>query len=129
MDKLTVGQILWFAPNGKRCGGKGFDVEITKIGKKWVYVNLYRSESRFLVGESLDKGAKIDGGNYLSPGNVFLSEDAYESYAQEKNDRNELFTFLQEASLHRYKTEFTTEQLRQAADILGFKKKQIEVQS
>ena len=66
--KLTVGQELFYV--SKNTGRKKI-VAVKKIGRKWAYVSgLYR-------GRVDIKTLAVDGGNYSSPGQCYLSEKAY----------------------------------------------------
>ena len=64
---ITVGQKLFYMPN-RGYGRKviGYEVEVTKVGRKWAYIG---DRFRFDI-ESME----VDGGQYVSPGNLYLSE-------------------------------------------------------
>lgn len=67
---LTVGQTLWLVPASR--WGKPHAVTVTKVGRKWA--ELGDRETR-VNAETLYQ----DGGQYMSPGRCYVSQDAYEA--------------------------------------------------
>ena len=70
---IVVGQKLWYVPS-YRHGLHGYEITVTKIGRRWATVS------------GADRGTRIDmatlqadGGEYSSPGQAYLSRDAYEN--------------------------------------------------
>lgn len=68
MDKSCVGSMVWVV----RRYGKGGYRTITKIGRRWVYLD---SGDRF---EADDFDMRIDGRGYSSPGRCYASKAEYE---------------------------------------------------
>jgi hypothetical protein len=69
MDKLTVGQKLWFVPNARRHGIPCW-VTVTKVGRMWANADKICNRINITTGH-------IDGKGYHSPGRVYLSHEAY----------------------------------------------------
>lgn len=71
MSKFTVGQKLWFVPSDERYHRQSREMEIVRIGRKWVYVGDGPYPHRF-ERDDPDMIAKADG--YVSPGRFYLSK-------------------------------------------------------
>ena len=73
---FTVGQRLWLVPN-KYVGymGEPREVEIEKVGRVWLTTKngQYRISAETLT---------VDGGQYSSPGQCYLSKEAWEAEVQ-----------------------------------------------
>lgn len=66
---MEVGQQLWWVWTEKRRGDNKY-VTVTKIGRKWVYVD---------KGYRLDPlTMRVDGEGYTSPATCYLSKEEYE---------------------------------------------------
>lgn len=94
MTDLKIGQRLWFVPsqcsNSRDCQG----VNIEKIGRRWVYT----SNGRFDLSKMVGGKAAIDGGQYSSPGYVYLSRDLHDQEVEIRLIKRKLITDLQERS-------------------------------
>ena len=67
MIKYEAGQVLWYVP---RDGRNARELKVTSVGRKWARLGpVYR------VG--LDS-THVDGGDYCSPGRLYLSKEAHE---------------------------------------------------
>ena len=76
MDKLKVGDRLWFVPNERR-GGDPYEVEVRSVGRKWASIappGWHREEYRIDI---TTLGA--DGGKYSSPGRAYRDRAEYEA--------------------------------------------------
>ena len=75
MKELAAGQCLWFVPNGRHSSPAYVTVE--KIGRKWAQIsNGYRIGVETWMA---------DGGQYMSPGSCWESEEAWKSEAERRN--------------------------------------------
>lgn len=70
--EFTVGQKLWYVPGSERRGTPHL-VTITAVGRKWI--SLDDGYYRF---EKADATMRIDGGNYMSPGRCYRSQEAWQ---------------------------------------------------
>ena len=66
--EYKVGDAVLYIPIGKRFGKQA--ALITKIGRKWVYLNVGGYRFNKATGH-------VDGGEYSSPGRVYPSKAAY----------------------------------------------------
>lgn len=71
---FAIGQKLWFVPSDSRYHHQSREMEIVKIGRKWVHVGDGPYPHRF---ERDDPDMIVDGGDYASPGHFYLSEAAW----------------------------------------------------
>lgn len=108
MVKLAVGETLFCVYDDAR-RGDNFELEITKVGRKWVHTgHHYRVDIETL---------RIDGGQYSSPGKCYLSKEDYEA---EKaldlawNDFRETIS-----DIHRIPKYMTIAKINQARGVLG----------
>lgn len=74
MSKLVVGQKLWLVPN-ERYFGQPMEVTITKVGRKWATCIQGRREYRVDMDTLM-----VDGGDYTSPAQCYLSRKAHEDH-------------------------------------------------
>lgn len=111
--KYEVGQKLWLECSEHRRGPRGVEVEVTKIGRKWVELSL---------GYKVALGVQeVDGGNYSSPGRVWASRadaDAHNAVVAEWR------AFVNDPRVQYYRPPagLTLEAIAQAREILGIKK-------
>ena len=77
---VVAGDRLYYVPAYRR-DGVGYDVVVTKVGRKWAGFRRadaqqwQRDEGRF----DIDTFA-ADGGGYSSPGQIYLSEEGYHEH-------------------------------------------------
>lgn len=78
MSDLVIGQKLWFvtSTNRSRWGANDYYVSISKIGRKWVYVK--HTEGGYDKGRIGIDDLRMDGGDYTSPGECYISKESYE---------------------------------------------------
>jgi hypothetical protein len=79
--ELKVGDKVLFVPRERRIGPPAW-VTVFKVGHKWITLGTdgYRDRYRVAKGSS-----NVDGGQYTSPGTIWVSEEAYaEAVAIEK---------------------------------------------
>lgn len=70
MQKLKVGQVLWWVQSGvKKSPLRDGPVTVTRIGRKWITLSNYHR----MDIETWD----ADGGGFSSPGRCYVSEEAY----------------------------------------------------
>ena len=77
IPEFEVGQGLFYVSNSSR--NPNFSVTITKMGRKWAeitQVGRSRSDARFEF--KAERWNRVDGGDYSSPGTLYLSEQDYE---------------------------------------------------
>lgn len=73
--EYTVGQKLWYVPKYGR--GRNREVEILKAGRSWLTIKNGRINKDTLL---------MDGGQGDSPGQCYLSEQAYNAYVRLTTD-------------------------------------------
>jgi hypothetical protein len=114
MDKLKIGQELWYVPNNYRRDMKpqGRTVKITKVGRKYAYLDDGRSR---IFLDTHDQSYEVDGGDYTSPGACYLSEN---HYLDEKRLIDVVREFKKAVEVIAY-YEVTVQQIRKAREILG----------
>lgn len=66
---LIVGQELWFSPEDRRGGAKGYPVRVIQVGRKWAKLDG--------SGRVNMETMWIDGEGYSSPGRCWLSQEAW----------------------------------------------------
>ena len=92
--KVEIGQevLIYTVGNNARHGVSWYKGIVTKVGRKWFYVN-----TNNYIGErekfSLDNG-KCDGGDYISGWQAFLSEEQYNEQEGLQPLRNEVVSLL-----------------------------------
>ena len=92
--KVEIGQevLIYTVGNNARHGISWYKGIVTKVGRKWFYVN-----TNNYIGErekfSLDNG-KCDGGDYISGWQAFLSEEQYNEQEGLQTLRNEVVSLL-----------------------------------
>lgn len=69
---FKVGQQLYYVPSDRR-RGVPIHVVVSKVGNRWVYFNHLHTEFRFSPSDM-----RVDGGDYSSPGMVYLDKAAHE---------------------------------------------------
>ena len=105
--KLVVGQQLYFVPTDQRDGKPRF-VTVTRIGRKWATLSRYeRVDMETLV---------VDGGDFMSPGQCYLSEADYLNEVAV----NKAWSRLEGAIRYRFSPPagITIEDIRQATELL-----------
>jgi hypothetical protein len=106
---LYVGQVLYYAPYDRRHSIRECSVTVEKIGRKWVEI------SPHWVGRIDIQTLRVDGGNYTSPGQCWLSEEAY----KQKAAADAAWSAMRNA-LHGGRPEnCTAEHIKNAAKALG----------
>lgn len=70
MSKFQVGQVLWYAPYDRR--NRPSVIVVSSVGRKWVKFN--RDSRRFDASTM-----EVDGGQYSSPGKIWMSREDYEA--------------------------------------------------
>ncbi|MFN7927898.1 MAG: hypothetical protein U0Y68_08115 [Blastocatellia bacterium] len=100
---LQPGQKLWYVPNWKQSAPRELTIE--KIGRKWATTAYERVDLETL---------RVDGGQYGSPGQCYLSREAYETH---QVTMRTWMNFCQRLTPTR--TRATLEQIQQAAALLG----------
>jgi hypothetical protein len=107
---LTVGQKLWFVWADKRRGDP-HEVTVTRIGRKWAYLDryeTYRIDSNTLA---------VDGGaGRSSPGHCYLSREGYEASLARNRAWNDL---RKEIDRRKRPAGVTVEQIAEARRLLG----------
>lgn len=105
---LEVGQELWYVPSYR--GGEGHPVKIQRVARKWAYLEgSYRPERI-----SIDT-LTVDGGEYSSPGQCYISKEVYEQQQEIKKEWADLVRRLS----HIPNQNVTIEDIRQARRLLG----------
>ncbi len=90
-DTIKVGDTLWFVWDsiGRRRFSDPQEVEITKIGRDWIYFdNGYRADKRTLI---------VDGKGYSSPGRLWRSIEEYHRSVAKDRAWDALRTALRDA--------------------------------
>lgn len=107
MAELKVGQTVIFCPADSR--NSPAEVTVTAIGRRWVSIaDMGYGNARF------DKGTlEVDGGEYSSPGRIFLSRDDFNA----ERERAELLKELRRLASE-YSNPYTLTQLRAAVRVL-----------
>ena len=98
--KFEVGQVVFVVRNDNR--RSTYNATVTKVGRKWVYINEHQ---RFDPQTKL-----IDGGNYQSPGRVYLSRDEYDETVTRANAWRDLRSEVQ--YLYSAPNHLTTERIQ-----------------
>lgn len=107
MIKYEAGQVLWYVP---RDGRNAREVKVTSVGRKWA-----RLGASYRV--ALDS-THVDGGNYASPGTLYLSKEAHELVLARARAWNKLRRCIERSW---YPPEhITRESIERAAAALGF---------
>ena len=94
MTNLKIGQHLWFVPSQYSNCRDCQDVNIESIGRRWVYV----SDGRFDLSKMVGGKAALDGGQYSSPGYVYLSRNLHDQEVEIRLIKRKLIADLQERS-------------------------------
>jgi hypothetical protein len=92
LSDLTIGQILAVEYFRERATGprRISDAKITKIGKRWVYLD---NDCRFDPEEGYPY--ELDGGDWGSPGRVMLSREALDEYIKVEKVWAKVKTYFQ----------------------------------
>jgi hypothetical protein len=72
--EYAVGQKVWFVPRDSRTG-TGRELVVTSVGRKWVQLRAGHNDFKVEIGK-----VDVDGGQYSSPGVLYVSEQAYHDY-------------------------------------------------
>ena len=108
--KFEVGQKVVVVFNERR-NERIEEFEVTKIGRVWAQISAGGAyEYRFNLESLL-----IDGGQYMSPGRIYLSREEYET---EKATEG-VWKVFRECVDRTWKPEISVEKIREAAKILG----------
>lgn len=107
MNKLTVGQKLWFVSNHR-----GFrdqrEVTVLRVGRKWADIGRrLRIDVESLI---------VDGGDYSSPGRCYTSKEEYERIRNRALAWNK---FTRDIHNKNIPDSVTTEDIFEAARLLG----------
>lgn len=107
--KYEVGQVVWVVmTSGWRVGGAPREMEVTKVGRKWVELN--NGRYRLEQGER-----RLDGrSGYGSPGTVYLTRSEWAS----ERIFDHTFYQLQKAVYEMRSTGLTLQDIRDAAKAL-----------
>lgn len=114
--QFSVGQKLWYVPY-HRWDGQPREATVTKVGRKWVYINVYQ-ECRFAVD---DPHMGIDGGSQSSPGRCYTCKEEYDASMALKQAWSELW---KQVDRHNVPDGITVEDIQQARWLLKLEKKQ-----
>ena len=107
--KFTVGQKLWWvqAMYGRRCEPAQVEVEIKKVGRKWLELtNHYRIKIETMLA---------DGRGYASPGTCYLSQQEYLDDLALRKAWHELQKLIE----RRKNTSVTKENIQHIRPLLG----------
>ena len=108
--QLAVGDTVWLVWNDRRRGAPR-DAVVSKVARKWVYINECRY--RFDVDTW-----RVDGGGYSSPATIYESKETWEKEVSLENAWRQ----FSENVRNRYGTVpsgATEEAIEQAAKLLG----------
>jgi len=73
-NSFEVGQVLICVKTDHRRGVEPYPITVKKIGRKWV-----NYESKYGTGRFDKESMAVDGMGYSSPGQIYLSMEAYQS--------------------------------------------------
>ena len=109
--KLEVGQELFFMPNeiNNRTNRAGRIVTIEKIGRKWITLSSYGTM------RAHKEELWVDGGDYISPGQCYHSENDYLDTVKAYNEYEELRNLIK----NNRRDKFTRSQINAAREALG----------
>jgi len=118
---LVVGQKLWFVSSNRTWNPlhqikPGQEVEITKIGNKWVTISSAR-DHRF---DKADPSMTIDGKGFSSPGRCFLTQEEFETKRKTQIVWDELRKLI--SNHYSYPIGTTIDDILKATEILGLNK-------
>jgi hypothetical protein len=89
---LVEGQKLWFV-SSQRHGGEPREVTVGKIGRKWATISS--------GADRIDRETLVaDGGQYISPGRCYLSQQAYEDAKRLSDDWRAFTTDVEKTRWH-----------------------------
>lgn len=104
-NTFEIGQTVFYTDNDRK--GRIYPSKVESIGRKWV--NLEKHAGRF------DKETMLlDGGQYSSPGKVYLSEEVYRNELAVED----LWKKFREAYTYRAPEGVTVDNIREAARLL-----------
>ena len=107
---LQVGQKLWYVPHRHHRRGEPYEVEVTKVGRKWATVGEGWRQERIDL-----ETMQADGKGYSSPGTCYLSREHYETEQERLAAWSQLTKALQYS---RCPAGVTTEGIKQAMQLL-----------
>ena len=105
--KLKVGQKLWMVYSDHR-RGHSHEVTVEQVGRKWAYLDKF-NKSRIYIAS-----LKVDGGEYSSPGQCYLSKEDYEK----EREFYQTFAKFKSKVASLYAKKVTLESIAEAAKIL-----------
>lgn len=111
-----VGDKLWYVSNSwGRHSGHQYEVVVTKVGHKWVYVKITDSSypSEFRIDP---KTMDVDGRGYTPPGKCYPSKEVYEEDVYSNRLLDELRNKLSDYRLRKIESK----NVIQAAKLLGY---------
>lgn len=112
--EIKVGDKLWYvANNWGRQQGSQYEVEVVKVGNKWITVSRLNFNNPFRIDSNT---LWQDGKGYTSPGRCYLSKKQYDEESYATILFQELRTRIQLSS-----GTHSSEDILEAAKILGYK--------
>lgn len=108
----TLGQKLWFDPTHYNRHNGGFEITISKVGRKWAEYKVHGVTYRVEIGTT-----KVDGGKYISPGTLWESQAAWEEHKALVDAWND---FARRVSVGSAPSGLTMKELKAAKKLLGF---------
>ncbi len=113
-NDFKVGDTVFLVYDERR-RGLGREVQITKVGRKWIDIN---NGQHRIDRETL----RIDGRGYSSPGRVWRTKEEYEDHAKTSQLWSSLKRFVYDN--HQIPQGVTKEKILQASALLGMKDEQ-----
>lgn len=110
---FKVGAKLFAVGDSYAFGKHGQEVEVTKVGRKWAELDGGRYRADLQTGQ-------IDGGEYLSPGRLYPSREAYQ--AELALDKG-WFDLRHAVNRHSAPAGVTLERIAEARKLLGLEQK------
>lgn len=108
--KLAVGMTVWVVYSRRH--GDGVERTITKIGRKWAYTDL--RNQRFDINSWC-----IDGGDYVSTGEVYASEQAFKDHLALQKEWQSFHGIVRQLSWSNVPGGMTLEKIQQIKALLG----------
>lgn len=104
---MKIGDKFWYVTNSVRGSERGYEVEVVKVGRKWVYLS---NDQRVEKGETW-----VDGAGYSSPGRLWESEAAW----RESVEVSSLLCKIQKRCQYGRAGDVSLGAARTAAELLG----------
>lgn len=104
---MTCGDKFWYVARNLRYSERGYEVEVVKVGRKWVYLS---NDKRVEKGETW-----VDGAGYSSPGRLWESEAAW----RESVEVSSLLRKIQDRCQYGRAGDVSLDDARTAAGLLG----------